>query len=86
MTIGTALLVLMTTGFSVIDSSINGNANIPFNEEVRSGKYWIATVIEDFSYLEIENYEIRFALILIIVYLMLTSILGILSFRKKDLK
>ena len=86
MTIGTALLVLMTTGFSVIDSSINGNGNIPFNEETRSGKYWLPTVIEDFSYLEVENNEVRFAVLLSAGYLLLTTIVGILGFRKKDLK
>ena len=86
MTIGTVLLVLLTTGFSVIDSSINGNSSIPFEEEVRSGKYWVATVIEDFSYLEIKNNEAGFALILAVAYFIITSILGILCFRKKDLK
>lgn len=86
MTIGTVLLVLLTTGFSVIDSSINGNSNIPFEEEIRSGKYWLATVIEDFSYLEIKNNEACFALILSVSYLVITTVLGILRFRKKDLK
>lgn len=86
MTIGTVLLVLLTTGFSVIDSSINGNSNIPFSEETRSGKYWIATVIEDFSYLEIENHEVQFAVVLSIGYLLVSSLLGIWYFRKKDLK
>ena len=86
MTIGTVLLILLTTGFSVIDSSFNGTSGVSFDKEVRSGKYWIATVIEDFSYLEIKNEEITFALVLVVVYLILTSVLGILRFRKKDLK
>lgn len=86
MTVGTVLLVLLTTGFSVIDSSINGNSSIPFDEEVRSGKYWIATVVEDFSYLEIEKKEVLFAIVLAIVYIILSGILGMIFFRKKDLK
>jgi ABC-type transport system involved in multi-copper enzyme maturation permease subunit len=86
MTVGTILLILLTTGFSVIDSSINGNSSIPFEEEVRSGKYWIATIIEDFSYLEIKNEEVIFAFIVVVGYLIITSIIGILRFRKKDLK
>lgn len=86
MTIGTVLLVLVTTGFSVIDSSVNGNGNIPFEEEVRSGKYWIATVIEDFSYLEIKNNEAVMAVIIAVTYMVITGILGNICFKRKDLK
>ena len=86
MTIGTIVLVLLTTGFSVIDSSINGNGSIPFENEVRSGKYWLATIIEDFSYLEIKNNEAVMAVVVAIIYIVITGIIGNLCFKRKDLK
>lgn len=76
--ISLTILILISGGFSAADNFLGDDAN--------TGKYWIVTAIEDSGLIDISNADIITGLIVGTIYIVIPTLIGIIYFRKHDLK